>query len=262
MEQKISLSVVITTRNEGKNLPELFKSLISQDGNFEVILVDSRSTDNTEEVVEAFRSELNLKFFSRPSSRGGGRNFGVQQSTASYVLFLDGDVVAAPGLLESYISHIKKGPDFIAGNTIAMGVDRFKLNRVKLFVSGFEITSPSANLCYRKDVFQKLGGFDETFVTAEDIDLNLRAVVSGYHGEVCEECKVFNRTRQTFMGFLKQAFWNGYGRYQLRKKNAANWHLVSKGKPLKENRNLVNLFRLATGSLGYVYAFLRRGRFP
>ncbi len=262
MEPHISLSVVITTRNEGRNLPELFKSLISQGEKFEVILVDSQSTDNTRDVVETFKRDLNLRFFSKLTSRGAGRNFGVQQSTSPYVLFLDGDVVASPGLIKSYLSRLKGEPDFIAGNAISIGVDRFKLNRVKLFVSGFEITSPSANLCYRKEVFQKLGGFDETFVTAEDIDLNFRAVVSGYHGEMCEECKVLNRTRQTFTGFMKQAFWNGYGRYQLRRKNAAKWYLVSKGRPLNENRNLVNLLRLATGSLGYVYAFLLRGRFP
>ena len=262
MEQQNSLSVVVTTKNEGKNLPDLFHSLLNQGDDFDLIVVDSESTDNTREVIMDFQGKLNLKFFSKRSSRGAGRNFGVQQSRSEYVLFLDGDVIAAPGLIGSYLSHIKDKPDFVAGNAIARGVERFKLSRVKLFVSGFEITMPSANLCYRRDVFLQLGGFDESFVTAEDIDLNFRAVVAGYRGHLCGECIVFNRTRQSLRSFLKQAFWNGYGRYQLRRKNADRWHLVTKGKPLKEDRSVMNILRLASGSLGYAYALLLRGRFP
>ena len=256
------ISIVVTTRNEGKKLPLLLESLKNQCNGHEIVIVDSDSEDNTADVVQHYSGLLPIVFRRERSSRGGGRNIGVQLSGGDFVLFLDGDVTASPDLIESYKRSIAAGADVIAGNTIPTGIEKFRLERVKLFVKGFEITSPSANLCYRKDTFLKLGGFDESFVTAEDIDLNFRAVSQGYRAETCSYCTVRNSTRSGTGAFLKQAFWNGYGRYQLRRKHRNEWVLVTKGKPLREDHGLVNLLRLGFGSLGYAYAILRRGKYP
>lgn len=258
----VKISVVITTRNEAKNLPVLLNSLVAQKMEFETIIVDSCSTDNTEDILNSYSEKLQIKFIRKKTSRGAGRNLGVSMSSGDYILFLDGDVYADQNLIRSYLEILAKRMDFVAGNTITAGVEEFKLNRVSLYAGGFEITAPSANLCYRKDVFEKLGGFDENFVTAEDIDLNFRAVIAGYKGSVCPRCIVYNRTRESLTGFLRQAFWNGYGRYQLRRKNARHWKMITKGKPLRENRGLYNIVRLGFGTLGYFYAILLRGRYP
>jgi glycosyltransferase involved in cell wall biosynthesis len=256
------ISIVVTTKNEGKNLPLLLDSLRGQCNGHEIVIVDSYSKDNTADVVQHYSEFLPIVFRRERSSRGGGRNLGVQLSRGDYVLFLDGDVTASSDLIESYQRATASGADVIAGNTIPTGVEKFRLERVKLFVNGFEITSPSANLCYKKDVFLKLGGFDESFVTAEDIDLNFRAVSHGYRAETCSSCTVHNSTRSGTGAFLKQAFWNGYGRYQLRRKHRTEWHLVTKGKPLRENHSMMNLLRLGFGSVGYAYAIIRRGKYP
>jgi glycosyltransferase involved in cell wall biosynthesis len=256
------ISIVVTTKNEGKNLPLLLDSLMDQCSGHEIVIVDSYSKDNTADVIQHYSAVLPIAFRRERSSRGGGRNIGVQLARGDYVLFLDGDVVASSDLVESYERAITSGADVIAGNTIPAGVEKFRLERVKLFVKGFEITSPSANLCYRKGTFLKLGGFDESFVTAEDIDLNFRAVSQGYRAETCGNCTVHNSTRSGTGAFLKQAFWNGYGRYQLRRKHRTEWGLVTKGKPLRENHGVVNLLRLGLGSVGYVYAIIRRGKYP
>ena len=257
-----SISVVITTKNEGKNLPRLLDSLAMQQGPFEIIIADSESTDNTAEIITEYSRKLPIRFISKRTSRGGGRNLGVAESSAPYVLFLDGDVEVEDGLLSGYRERLAEGADVVAGHSLPSGLEKFKLERVKLFVDGFEITAPSANLCYRVELFRKIGGFDETFVTAEDIDLNFRAVIAGARTIACEKCMVLNRTRSSTGAFLRQAFWNGYGRYQLRRKNRENWSRISKGKPLRGNIRLHNILRLSFGSLGYLYSILRRGRFP
>src|SRR3990172_8231162 len=60
--------------------------------------------------------------------------------------------------------------------------------------------------------FLGLGGFDEWFRTAEDIDLNLRAGDAGATIAYEPEAVVYHRTRGSYYGFLRQAFWNTDGR--------------------------------------------------
>ena len=106
--------------------------------------------------------------------------------------------------------------DVAAGRTIQIGYWAFEaLDRVELDVQGVDVTHPSCNLAYRKEVFERAGGFDGWFVTAEDIDLNLRAVRGGAELAYREEAVVYHRARDTFTGFFRQAYWNGYGRKQL-----------------------------------------------
>ncbi len=149
------ISIVVTTKNEGKNLPLLLDSLRDQCSGHEIVIVDSYSKDNTADVVQHYSEFLPIVLSRERSSRGGGRNIGVQLSRGDYVLFLDGDVTASSDLIESYERAAASGADVIAGNAIPTGVEKFRLERVKLFVNGFEITSPSANLCYRKGTFLK-----------------------------------------------------------------------------------------------------------
>ena len=120
------------------------------------------------------------------------------------------------------------GYEMVIGKVLQVGNESFRtLNRVELIYNGYEVTAPSANLGYSKDLFVKLGGFDESFVTAEDIDLNIRCVKSGARIAVCDQCIVMNRTRDTLHGVIKQAFWNGYGRKQLAWKHPGFQHIFS-----------------------------------
>ena len=96
------ISIVVTTKNEGKNLPLLLDSLRDQCSGHEIVIVDSYSKDNTADVVQHYSEFLPIVFSRERSSRGGGRNLGVQLSRGDYVLFLDGDVTASPDLIESY----------------------------------------------------------------------------------------------------------------------------------------------------------------
>ena len=54
------------------------------------------------------------------------------------------------------------------------------LDRVELYRKGVDISFPSANMAFRRYVLEKVGGFDPWFITAEDIDLNLRCVDAGF----------------------------------------------------------------------------------
>ena len=219
------ISVVITVRNEARHLPQLLESLVRQNGPFEVVLVDSESRDATPEIARAFaeRHPGVLRVFSQPGSRGIGRNRGVREARGTSVAFIDGDCFADSGWLRTLRAALAEAP-VVAGRTIAVGKPAYgHLERVELFQSGYDVTYPSCNLAYRRALFEELGGFDPRFITAEDIDLNLRAVRSGAGIRYASDAIVYHHLRATFVRFLYQAFWNGYGRKQLTEKQGSLW---------------------------------------
>ena len=249
------ISIVITVKNEASNLIELFSGLAGQAGPFEVVLVDSESTDNTAEIVRQFQDRLHINHIIKKSTRGEGRNIGVQHASYDQIIFIDGDVTVSPSLVSAYRKLFTGGFELIAGEVESTGVEKFRLGRVELFYRDFEITRPSANLGYRKELFLKVGGFDPIFITAEDIDLNLRAIKAGAMHAVCRECIVYNKTRSNYGQFSRQAFWNGYGRRQLKRKNRDVWNSIEKGPKVSSGPLFPHLIRLAFGGLGYLYAY-------
>lgn len=253
-ENEYGISVVITTYNEGSYLKDLLDSMVNQAQPFQVVIVDSESTDNTRQVVTEYAGKYEfIKYIVRKCSRGEGRNIGVRESDYDYVLFTDGDAIANAFWIENMRSFFKKGYGVVAGRTIQMGYEPFeKLGRVELYFEDFEVTSPSVNLGYRRQLFLDIGGFDQNFVTAEDIDLNIRAALAGEKIAHCEDCVIYHRTRSTFIGFLEQAFWNGFGRKQLTNKHKHVWSHFKASEIFKPDViNFWYIIRAATALIGY-----------
>ena len=109
---------------------------------------------------------------------------------------------------------------------------------------------------YSKSLFQSIGGFDENFVTAEDIDMNIRAVKSGAKYAACDTCIVYTKTRETFRDFKKQAYWNGYGRRQLKEKYGKTLEL-SHRLVMKDLFSPTYVVRNFYGLRGYLHCMLK-----
>ena len=74
------ISVILTTKNEEKNIGDLLKILVEQEDPYEVIIVDSESTDRTREIVEEYSKKYDhIKLFNHPGSRAESMNYGIQQ---------------------------------------------------------------------------------------------------------------------------------------------------------------------------------------
>ncbi|MGI0150307.1 MAG: glycosyltransferase family 2 protein, partial [Thermoplasmata archaeon] len=125
------------------------------------------------------------------------------------------------------------------------------LDRVELYQAGSDVTYPSCNLAYHRRLFLELGGFDPRFITAEDIDLNLRAVRRGARLLYVPEAKVYHEVRPTFVRFLVQAFWNGYGRKQLTEKHGTLWGSYRYRRLLAGQRTPIAWARLFAALGGY-----------
>ncbi len=247
------ISVIITVKNEARDMPDLLDSLVIQEQPIEVIVIDAHSDDGTQEIVEDYSDIYEfIHLYVKGGTRGNARNFGVEKANGDLVAFVDGDTIVNPFWAEEMRKKAKEH-DVVAGKTIQIGYHGFEeLERVELFHEGYDITYPSCNLLYDKRLFQKIGGFDTWFQTAEDIDLNLRAVEAGADIGHAEKAIVYHRTRGSFFGFFKQAFWNGFGRKQLTMKHGNLWQNYSPGKMLDHQITPWYFARLIPAFLGYL----------
>jgi glycosyltransferase involved in cell wall biosynthesis len=249
----VLLSVVVTVRDEARNIAALLDSLVVQEPPLEVIVVDAGSQDATRDIVRAYERRYDFVYlFNRGGTRATGRNFGIGKARGTSVAFIDGDGIANP----FWIKELRDGlasTAVVAGRTLQIGYRPFEdLERVELVVHGSDVTFPSTNLAYRTAVLREIGGFDEWFVTAEDIDLNLRAVKAGHGIGYRANAIVYHRTRSSVHDFLKQAFWNGAGRKQLTLKHGALWRSYRPLEMFRQKTTAWSVLRLSAALLGYV----------
>jgi glycosyltransferase involved in cell wall biosynthesis len=166
---------------------EAVESVLSQRfADFELVVVDDGSTDGTVEELTKFASILRIIHTPR---RGvsAARNAGVSGSLGRYIAFLDSDDLWRPDKLARQTAFMNEHPDAQICQTeeiwIRNGV-RVNPRAVhqkpsgEMFLRSLErcLVSPSA-VMMKRELFQRLGGFDEAFPVCEDYDLWLRIAV-------------------------------------------------------------------------------------
>lgn len=218
----MKISLVVTTKNEEGNIGTLLTSLINQEAPLEIVVVDSSSTDRTLEIVESFKERFDeLSVYEYESMPGGGKNYGVEKAKGEFVAFIDADCTASPLWLKS-LRNSASSHEIVVGNTINVSTSKFDTDttgKIHFYWKGEEVTWPGCNILYRKNVFQDLDGFDEELVSAEDIDLNIRAVERGFTLFYDEDAVLYHRMRSDISSLAKQMFWRGHGRGQIMEKH-------------------------------------------
>lgn len=123
---KCSASVIVPCFNSSKTVKELLRSLERQTfKNFEIIIVDDGSIDNTKNIITSFckNSHLNIRYFYK--NNGGvssARNFGIKKATSDNILFLDSDDIIMPTLINDLIkAKTQSACDLIISNAIING---------------------------------------------------------------------------------------------------------------------------------------------
>jgi len=173
------ISLIITTKNEEKNIANCLESIKKQSyprEEMEIIVVDNNSTDKTKEI--AFR--YTEKVFDKGPERSAQRNFGVEKSNGGYFLYLDADMILDKDVVKDCVRKIQKNPDIVALyiSEIVMGEKYF--SKVRRFERSFyDATVIDCVRFVKKDIFQKVGGFDENLTGPEDWDLDKKIRKAG-----------------------------------------------------------------------------------
>ena len=108
-QEKISVSVIIPTYNREKLVSRSIQSVLDQTyQDYEIIVVDDASIDNTEKVVKSF-NDVRIRFLRSNLNKGGSaaRNMGIIAANGEYIAFLDSDDEWLPEKLEKQISILK-----------------------------------------------------------------------------------------------------------------------------------------------------------
>ena len=183
----MKITVVIPSHNRREHLMETIKSLLRQKfpkKDYEIIVV-SDSVDGTEEMVNDIKktSPVSIRFFRKvsdgPSQK---RNVGIKHAKGKFVAFIDDDCIAQPEWIKGIFDAFSNNCGGVEGRTVtdkAIGpFSHYIHNRT----GGHYMT---CNMAYRKDLLDKIGGFDEKFTTPvtinrEDSDLAFSVLERGY----------------------------------------------------------------------------------
>lgn len=170
MKNNPKVSVVVTTKNEEKNIGNCLESINAQTyKNIEIIVVDNNSSDKTKQIAKKYTDRV----YDKGPERSSQRNFGmIKKSTGIYVIFIDADMILAPNLIESCINFIDEHkclalhiPEIVLGKNFFSQVRRFE----RIFYNG---TSIDGARFFAKSEFTCVGGFDESMSGPEDWDID------------------------------------------------------------------------------------------
>ena len=194
------VSVIIPTCNRAGFLRGAIDSVLSQTfQDFEIVVVDDASTDNTPEIVACFHDER-IKFIRHKSRKGAAiaRNTGITNSKCDYIAFLDDDDEWFPDKLAKQMAVMLASPLEVA----LVYTGYYIVDRASGEITGQMIPTKSGDLSeallignciggtscvlVKKDCFKKVGMFDEALPPVEDYDLWIR-ISRSFHFDYVKE---------------------------------------------------------------------------
>jgi glycosyltransferase involved in cell wall biosynthesis len=177
------ISIILGTYNDGKYLGKAIQTILDQSyKNFELILIDDGSTDNTQEVIAGFKDKR-IKLYHNPKSTSAAkfRNQGIKLSKGKYIFFADSDAYMNEDWLKEGLKTFTKEK--------CIGVEGLTYYVEKGFKQSISDKPPGTvetpghylgcNLAITREIWDKLGGFNEKFVYHSDREFIFKALKYG-----------------------------------------------------------------------------------
>jgi len=179
------ISIIIPTYNRARFLPRAIKSILNQTyQDWELIIVDDGSTDNTKEVVKKYLKDPRIKYIQTENlGAANARNVGVNKAKNNWVTFLDSDDEAYPYWIETWVGAINRQP---GTGLISSGCDISKKNQIiakklpeknsKLFGNLIYKITNGGSFGLKKELFKEIGGYDTNFKANQHTELAYRLI--------------------------------------------------------------------------------------
>ncbi|PJB15569.1 MAG: hypothetical protein CO118_02960 [Flavobacteriales bacterium CG_4_9_14_3_um_filter_32_8] len=234
LENKIS--VIIPVRNEADNIARCLDSLSNQNynkANFEVIIIDDHSTDNTSEIVINYfkNSELNSRFYQLENTytKKEGLKCGIEKSNYNIISSTDADCILPSNWLFNISIQINKKADMILGPVIFkekpgflsafQQLDMLAIQSIEFGMLSYKkpILNNAANLTYLKEKFYVVNGFDQ-YNTPSGDDVFLLEKFKKHNknvlGSLKEDFIVLTNQETSFSSFINQRLrWSSKAKY-------------------------------------------------
>lgn len=252
------VSVVITCFNYGKYLRHCIESVLGQTyTDFEIIVVNDGSTDNTEEIMNEYLAHPRIIYIKQQNSgQTVAKNLGIKQSSGSFVAFLDADDLWCCEKLEKQMALFARKDVAVAFskaryiNEEGEEIQNFKLSGKYLIPRAGKVTDfllfdnfiPFSSAVVRRECLKRVGAFDESLKMGIDWDLWLR-ISTGYEFAFVDEPLLSYR-----IGHSGQMSKNGEERQRCADRIRYNF--------IHNNQGLVSP---QTIKKAYAYAYCNRG---
>ena len=245
------ISVIIPCRNEKEHIVDCVSSIFAQDpvpGGFEILVADGMSNDGTREILERLSAkDRRFKVIDNPAQiTSRALNEGIRQARGQYVAIMGAHNQYARDYLRSSLEISQRtGAENVGGSMICFGETKLQKTIALAHHSSFSVggarwhnadyEGPADTVFggfYRREVFERIGGFDETLVRNQDDELNLRLTRAG--GKIWHSpcIKSWYRPRAGLLPLFRQYLQYGYWKVRVIQKHwkpASLRHLVPGG---------------------------------
>ena len=190
------ISVIVCAYNEEKLITHCLQALANQNfptSEFEVVIIDDESTDNTSKLCKEFISNLDQKgpkfkyYRIEHAGLSVARNEGINNSHGDIICFIDADALADPQWLTNYNNtFLNPQIHYSSGRIILLNEDSTFANILQKTRFNQKFSPPynnhfhGVNMAFRRDIFLKVGGFYENFESRGD-DTTFRNIVKKHY---------------------------------------------------------------------------------
>ncbi len=225
-----SVSIVMTVVNEERHLADAIDRLLEQDypGPLDIVVAVGPSRDRTLEVAQdaAARNE-HVIVVDNPSGRTpSGLNAAIAASTGEVVVRIDGHAMVPRDYVRTGVEVLDEtGADNVGGIMGAEGTNDFEDAVARAMTSKFGVGGASFHVggeagpaltvylgCFRRSALERVGGYDESMVRAQDWEMNLRIRETGGIVWFTPSMRVTYRPRHTLSALARQ--YHDYGRWR------------------------------------------------
>jgi glycosyltransferase involved in cell wall biosynthesis len=173
----MKISIVTISYNQSTFLEEAISSVLDQkDVDFEYIVVDPGSKDNSREIINRYKEKIGKIIFEKDDGPADGLNKGFSYATGEIYGYLNADDILFPGALRDVVDSFRQMPDadVISGHGYIIDKNSKKLYRVfsnklsssrfvkKRYTIGYSSVVQQSTF-FRKEIFEKSGGFDKAY---------------------------------------------------------------------------------------------------
>lgn len=237
------VSVILPVRNQRYMLPRLLEQLLAQNyphDRYEILVVDGRSTDGTPDLVRRrfLNRRVRIRVFDNPSlNSSAGRNIGIRAASGDIFLFIDGHCsVPSHNLIEDSVAILQRtragclcrpqpllAPSATDTGEIIARVHDSWLGRASRAChpdSAGYVDPVLSGSTYRRQIFERIGLFDESFDAGEDVEFNTRLRKAGLAAYTDPRLAVYYQPQPHIGGLFRHMVREGRSRVRLLRRHA------------------------------------------
>lgn len=230
----LTVSICVVAYNEENTISGILSDILYQtypQKLTQIILVNSRSEDNTQKIMEQFADSNNNNYISidilqnNKRSQASGWNTALKKAIGDVIIRVDAHASIPKDFIEKNIEVIESGENISGGSRPNIIIDPTPMKETLLLAESSMFGSSIASYrrksekkqyvdsmfhaAYRREVFEKVGGFDESLGRTEDNELHYRMRQAGYKFCLSPNIISYQHTRTTLKKMLSQKFGNG-----------------------------------------------------